>query len=199
MALLAARALGALVPVATARAKSRATRRTTGPSCARLKPARAGLKLTTAGGDRYLVLSNGSGKTTVVTGYDDDPYLRFLPNRVVEVNLHSPVQVRERGPVRHPPAAGERHARRDAEVESGLDERLLQVVRPPHPLDGQEAAPAGQGQGKRTKIFDWEVPLQVDGTPVTLAGTLLVGPGLVFGRLHGPDRRISSGQWSRSS
>ena len=35
-------------------------------------------------------VANGTGKEVIVKGYDDEPYLRFLPNRVVEENTRSP-------------------------------------------------------------------------------------------------------------
>ena len=55
-----------------------------------VQPPASGLELEVAGGDRFLLLSNSTGKQVVVKGYDDEPYLRFLPSRVVEVNTRSP-------------------------------------------------------------------------------------------------------------
>ena len=40
----------------------------------------------------------------------------------------------------------------------------LRMARPSHPLDVPGAAAAGQGQGKRTKIFNWQVPIEVGAT-----------------------------------
>src|SRR5688572_16036096 len=51
-----------------------------------VQPPAQGLEVEVTGGDRFLVLTNGTDKEVVVKGYDDEPYLRFLPNRVVEVN-----------------------------------------------------------------------------------------------------------------
>ena len=55
-----------------------------------VQPPAGGLELEVAGGDRFLPLTNGTGQAVVVKGYDDEPYLRFLPSRVVEVNTRSP-------------------------------------------------------------------------------------------------------------
>ena len=55
-----------------------------------IRPAVQGLSVTTEGGDRYLVVKNDTGKTLSVAGYDDEPYLRFLPNGDVQANANSP-------------------------------------------------------------------------------------------------------------
>ena len=55
-----------------------------------VQPPAQGLDVEVTGGDRFLVLTNGTDKEIVVKGYDDEPYLRFLPNRVVEVNSRAP-------------------------------------------------------------------------------------------------------------
>jgi hypothetical protein len=138
-----------------------------------LDPPISGLKLTTAGGDRYLVLDNKSGKTTIVTGYDGDPYLRFHPNRVVEVNLHSPSKYvnEDRFGTLQPPASARPGAKPEWKVVSTngsyrwFDHRI-------HWMDKKPPAQV-KDRAKKTKIFDWEVPLKVGGRPVTAAGTLL--------------------------
>ena len=50
----------------------------------------SGLELEVSGGDRFLLLRNDTGKQVIVKGYEDEPYLRFLPNKVVEENTRSP-------------------------------------------------------------------------------------------------------------
>ena len=171
IALLTA-ALATVVPVA-AQAKNESYPQNYKTELRALKPPVPGLKLTTAGGDRYLVLSNGSGKTTVVTGYDGDPYLRFRPNRVVEVNVHSPSKYvnEDRFGTLQPPASATPGATPKWKVVSTsgsyrwFDHRIHWMDRkPPQQV---------KDKGKRTKIFDWEVPLKVNGQPVTAAGTLL--------------------------
>ena len=99
-----------------------------------MQPPADGLEVEVTGGDRFLVLTNGTGKEVVVKGYDDEPYLRFLPNRVVEENTRAPSKYanEDRYALAPRPAAGE--LRRDAEVAGGLAQRQLPLVRPPHPL-----------------------------------------------------------------
>src|SRR5687768_9172145 len=54
------------------------------------KPAVAGLEVEVVGGDKFLLLRNGTSKQVIVQGYEDEPYLRFRPDRVVEENVRSP-------------------------------------------------------------------------------------------------------------
>jgi hypothetical protein len=137
-----------------------------------VQPAARGLELEIAGGDRFLVLTNGTGKEVVVSGYDDEPYLRFLPSRVVEVNTRSPSKYanEDRYALRPvPPQADSAAAPRWQEVARDgryrwFDHRihLMEKGKPPQVKD----------EDQRTKIFDWDVPMTVGGQPVKATGTL---------------------------
>ena len=82
-------------------------------------------------------------------GYEDEPYLRFLPNRVVEENTAIAFEVRERGPLRAHAAARRRPTpRRRPKWRAVSRDGSLPVVRPPHPLDGEGHAAAGEGRGR---------------------------------------------------
>jgi hypothetical protein len=137
-----------------------------------LRPPEPGLVLEATGGDRFLRLTNGTGKTVVVTGYDEDPYLRFRPDRVVEVNLHSPSKYvnEDRFGTLQPPASARPGAKPKWKLVSTggsyqwFDHRIHWMERtiPPQVKD----------KSKRTKIFDWNVSLTVGGRPVQALGTL---------------------------
>jgi hypothetical protein len=137
-----------------------------------LKPPVSGLKLEATGGDRYLRLTNGSGKMVLVKGYDDDPYLRFQPNRVVEVNIHSPSKYvnEDRFGTLQPPASAVPGATPKWKVVSTngtyqwFDHRIHWMER--------TLPPAVKDRDKRTKIFDWNVSMSVAGRPVQALGTL---------------------------
>jgi hypothetical protein len=183
IALLTA-ALATVVPVA-AYAKNESYPQNYKTELRALRPPVPGLKLTTAGGDRYLVLNNGSGKTAVVTGYDGDPYLRFRANRVVEINVHSPSKYvnEDRFGTLQPPASARPGAKPEWRVVSTsgsyrwFDHRIHWMDRKP--------PPQVKDKDKKTKIFDWEVPLKVDGRSVTAAGTLLWVPNSSSGSSTG--------------
>jgi hypothetical protein len=172
---LLALALAALTPLA-AHAASESASTHYRSELRKLSPPVSGLELKTSGGDRFLVLDNGSGKTTIVTGYDGDQYLRFRPNRVVEVNLRSPSKYvnEDRFGTLQPPASAVPGAKPKWKVVATngsyrwFDHRI-------HWMD-KKPPPQVKDQGKKTKIFDWEVPLKVGGRPVLAAGTLLWVP-----------------------
>jgi hypothetical protein len=140
-----------------------------------VKPAVSGLDVRTEGGDRYLFVKNGTGKTVAVSGYDDEPYLRFLPSGVVEANANSPAKylngIRFGTPdsVQIPISALSAKKPKWQKVSDNgsyrwFDHRIHWMEKKPPPVV--------KDQSKRTKIFDWKVPATVGATPVTLAGTL---------------------------
>jgi hypothetical protein len=137
-----------------------------------VQPPASGLELEVAGGDRFLLMSNGTGKEVVVMGYDDEPYLRFLPSRVVEVNTRSPSKYanEDRYALRPvPPQADSAATPRWEPVSRNgsyrwFDHRihLMEKGTPPQVKDEDE----------RTRIFDWNVPMSVGGEQAKAVGTL---------------------------
>jgi hypothetical protein len=140
-----------------------------------VRPAVKGLVVKTEGGDRYLLVTNETGKTVSVAGYDDEPYLRFLPSGAVEANANSPAkylnEIRFGTPdtVTIPVSAlSEPKPRWQKVADNGsykwFDHRIHWMEKQPPPVV--------KDKGKRTKIFEWKVPAKVGSRPVTLAGTL---------------------------
>ncbi len=136
------------------------------------RPAVSGLELEVSGGDRFLLLRNQTGKQVVVMGYEDEPYLRFLPNQVVEENTRSPSKYANEDryaltPL--PPQANSdsppnwRPVSRDGSYR-WFDHRIHSMEKgtPPQVTD----------KGVRTKIFDWRVPMTIGAAPVSALGTL---------------------------
>ena len=110
-----------------------------------------------------------------VAGYDDEPYLRFLPDGTVEANASSPArylnEIRFGTPenVTIPPSALASTKVKWEKVADGgqyrwFDHRIHWMENEPPPVVKDES--------KRTEIFQWKVPARVGGTPVTFAGTL---------------------------
>ena len=137
-----------------------------------VQPPANGLDLEVTGGDRFLVLTNGTSKEVVVKGYDDEPYLRFRPSRVVEVNTRAPSKYanEDRYALRPVPAEADSDATPKWQAVSRdgsyrwFDHRihLMEKGKPPQVKD----------ENQRTKIFDWNVPMTVGGEPVKAVGTL---------------------------
>jgi hypothetical protein len=140
-----------------------------------LRPPVSGLSVTTEGGDKYLVVKNGTGKLVQIPGYDGEPYLRFLPNGEVQANANSPARylngIRFGTPdsVQIPRSALLGGKPKWQQVATGgsyrwFDHRIHWMDKRPPPIV--------KDRGKRTKVFDWKVPARVGGTPVVMLGTL---------------------------
>jgi hypothetical protein len=123
-----------------------------------------------------LVLRNHTGKTVTVYGYQGEPYARVLADGTVQVNTHSPAYYLNQnfyGNVNVPSSASPtatpawRVVDRTGQLE-WHDHRIhwMSPVLPPQVKD----------RGKRTKIFDWQVPIQVGAKPGAIAGQLFWVP-----------------------
>ncbi len=136
------------------------------------KPAVSGLDVQVVGGDKFLLLRNGTGKPVIVKGYEDEPYLRFLPSRVVEVNTHAPSKYanEDRYALTPLPAQADSNAPPKWQVISRdgsyrwFDHRI-------HSME-KGTPPQVKDESVRTKIFNWAVPMSVGGAQVNALGKL---------------------------
>jgi hypothetical protein len=166
----AALALALLLLCATA--ASAGGRKEEQSSIERLRPPVEGLEMAVVGGDRFLALTNESGKVVLVEGYDDEPYLRFLAGGEVQENRRSPSKYvnDDRFGLTPVPATADsdatpawRTVSRDGTYR-WFDHRI-------HSMD-KGIPPQVKDPEQRTKIFDWTVPMEVGGAPVAALGTL---------------------------
>jgi hypothetical protein len=141
-----------------------------------LNPAVPGLTLEVVRGDEGLQLTNKTGKTVVVEGYDGEPYLRFNPDGTIEANQRSAatyINVDRFGlqevPSNALPGAKPVWKRiGGGGTHTWFDHRIhLTAKRPPARFTRQK---------KVTKIFNWKVPMSVGGRPVVAIGTLVWDP-----------------------
>lgn len=141
-----------------------------------LRPAVRRLELAVVRGDEGLRLRNTSGRTVVVEGYDEEPYLRFKPGGAVEANQRSAatyINVDRFGlqevPENALPGATPVWKRIGGGGEhTWFDHRIhLTAKRPPARFTRQK---------KLTKVFDWKVPMTVNGRDVLATGTLVWDP-----------------------
>ncbi len=136
------------------------------------KPAVSGLDVQVVGGDKFLLLRNGTGKPVIVKGYEDEAYLRFLPSRVVQVNTHSPSKYanEDRYALTPLPAQADSNAPPKWQVISRdgsyrwFDHRI-------HSME-KGTPPQVKDESVRTKIFNWAVPMSVGGAQVNALGKL---------------------------
>jgi hypothetical protein len=135
-------------------------------------PVGVGLDVEVLDRDDRLALRNDSGETVVVEGYNGEPYARLKPDGTVEVNANSPALYLNEdrfGRVDVPRRADERAAPRWRAIDrSGRfewhDHRIHWM--------GAERPAAVRDPQRRTKIFDWKVPLRVGRRPGSVTGSL---------------------------
>jgi hypothetical protein len=141
-----------------------------------LNPAVSGLTLEVVRGDEGLRLTNKTGKTVIVEGYDGEQYLRFNPDGTVEANQRSAatyINVDRFGLQEVPDNALPGAKPVWKRIGSGgthtwFDHRIhLTAKRPPARFTRQT---------KVTKIFNWRVPMTVGGQRVAAIGSLVWDP-----------------------
>ena len=142
----------------------------------RVAPARPGLELRVLDGDDRLFLRNETGREVIVLGYDGEPYLRFLDGAVYR-NVRSPAvylnadrYAQGQVPESADPEASPVWLRiKLGNAYEWHDHRIqwMSTIAP----DEIRADPDSPRH-----VFDWEVPITVDGRPATIAGSLDYAP-----------------------
>ncbi len=131
-----------------------------------------GIELSVKNYDDGLELVNRSGRVVVVKGYDGEPYLRFLPSGSVQVNLNSPSHYLNQDryadvelPARaDADAAPEWQQTDDTGVSYWHDHRSHYM--------GDGIPPQVSDEAVEAEIFNYRIPMTVDGQPVVALGTL---------------------------
>jgi hypothetical protein len=131
------------------------------------------------GGDAFLQLDVDRGHEVVVEGYEGEPYLRFDPDGGVFVNHLSPARQLNGDRFGTADDAGYDRAQADPDAppdwrrvaDGGTyawhDHRIHYMGGPTSVIDGAD---------ERVEVFDWAVPMSVDGQPVEVQGTLFWEP-----------------------
>jgi len=139
-------------------------------------PAVPGLRLQVLNFDDRLQLDNRTGKTVVVRGYQNEPYLRVLSDGTVQVNHNSPAFYlnNDRTSTGKVPANAKPNATPDWQVV----DRTGSYQWHDHRIHWMSTIPPQQvkDKSKRTKVFDWKVPVQVGATKASVNGTLFWQP-----------------------
>jgi hypothetical protein len=136
-----------------------------------ITPPGAAVDARVVGGDAFLELAVGEGSQMMVFGYGGEPYLRFDPDGRVFVNLRSPAHYLNDdrfGQSEVPPSASvDADPQWELLAEGGRygwhDHRIHWMA---------PAPPPGISRQEISKVLDWTVPVELDGEPVTIAGTL---------------------------
>ncbi len=123
-----------------------------------------------------LVLRNHTGKTVTVYGYQGEPYARVLADGTVQLNTNSPAYYLNQNfyanvnvPSSASPAATPQWTIVDRTGQLEWHDHRIHWMSPALP-------PQVKDKGKRTKIFDWQVPIQVGASKGAVNGELFWTP-----------------------
>ena len=141
-----------------------------------ITPAARGIDVTVLNRDDRLLLHNTSGKTVLIEGYENEPYARIDGDGTVSVNTDSEAYYlnEERdGQVEVPPGVDSEGPPQWREIS-----RSGRFEWHDHRMHWMAEADPEQVKDKdvRTKIFDWQVPMRVDGRRAEITGTLFWTP-----------------------
>ncbi|MGB0873263.1 MAG: hypothetical protein ACPGYP_09035 [Solirubrobacterales bacterium] len=137
-----------------------------------IEPATEGVDAWVEGGDDTVVLVNRSGRTVIALGYDDEPYVRIDADGRAFVNERSPALYLNE----------DRYAK--VEVPSSADadaEPAWRRVGSAHRYQwhdhrahwmGEQNPPTIADATRRTKVFDWKVPIVVGDRNGEIVGDL---------------------------
>jgi hypothetical protein len=137
-------------------------------------PLPSGVSIEVLDYDSYFQLQDQHGHEVVIDGYDEEPYARIEKNGTVQVNEKSPATYlndsRFQTDVTVPKSANPEDPPEWKTVDdSGTfiwhDHRM-------HWMVANQLPPQVKDKGKKTKIFDYEIPMTVDGQKTALHGTL---------------------------
>ena len=139
-------------------------------------PNTPGIKLQVLNFDDRLELDNHSGQTVTIDGYQREPYARLLADGTVEVNRNSPATYLNNDRTstgKVPP-----NAKPSATPVWTIVDRTGSFQWHDHRIHWMSSIPPKQvtDKSKRTKVFDWTVPMQVGARRTAVKGTLFWQP-----------------------
>lgn len=131
-----------------------------------------GLSFSVVNFDDHVRLENNSGKEVIIEGYDGEPYIRVSADGLVEVNLNSPAYYlnQDRFADVELPARADENA--EPEWKEVGDNGIYEWHDHRSHYMSESLPPQVKDESKETKVFDYEIPIQVDGQPATVEGTL---------------------------
>jgi hypothetical protein len=147
-----------------------------------IRPQVGGLTIEVLNYDDRLLMINRTGKTVAITGYEREPYARLRGDGTVEVNRRSPTHYlnEERYGGTPVPVSADPNAPPQWRTVSRTgrfewhDHRI-------HWMSKDTVPPQVTDEDKRTKVFDWRVPIRVGSQRAQLTGTLFWHPATASG------------------
>lgn len=122
--------------------------------------------------DSYIELRDRSGHEVVVYGYEHEPYARILRDGTVQVNQRSPATYLDTSffPTAPVPAKANPKAPPEWKTQSHDGTFVWHDHRMHYLTTG--VPPQVKDASRKTKIFDYEIPLRIDGRRGAIHGTL---------------------------
>jgi hypothetical protein len=150
-----------------------------------ITPSVAGIRVAMLGGDDRLLIRDPGHHTVVVMGYDGEPYARLLPDGAAQVNVRSPATYLNQDRLARVTVPARADASAPPVWTAYTDTGQLDWHDHRSHWMGAETPPQVTDVARRTKIFDYRVPIRIDGRPAAITGTLFwVGrPGSADGGL----------------
>jgi hypothetical protein len=142
-----------------------------------ISPAVQGISIEVLNYDDRLLLVNRTGKTVAIAGYEREPYARLRADGTVDVNRRSPTHYlnEERYGGTPVPASADPDAPPQWQT-VGRNGRFEWHDHRIHWMSKDAVPPQVKDEGKRTKVFDWRVPITVGSQRASLVGTLFWQP-----------------------
>ena len=142
-----------------------------------IQPSATGVEVDVLNYDDRLLLVNRTGKTVAITGYEREPYARLRANGTVEVNRRSPTHYLNEERYGGTPVPGSADPKAPPQWQQVSrtgrfewhDHRI-------HWMSKDTVPPQVKDEDKRTKVFDWRVPVTIGSQRASLAGTLFWQP-----------------------
>jgi hypothetical protein len=143
----------------------------------RVTPEVPGVEVEVLNYDSELELRSADGHEVMIYGYEGEPYARLRADGTVQVNERSPAAYLNEDrygavkvPAKADPEAPPRWRTLDQSGRFVWHDHRMHYM-------GEGTAPQVEDESRRTKVFDYAVPIAVDGRAGTIAGTLFwVGP-----------------------
>jgi hypothetical protein len=141
-----------------------------------VSPQVKGLTLHVLNYDDRFELTNHSGRTVTIQGYNGEPYARVLANGTVELNKRSPAYYLNDdryADVKVPASADPK-----APPQWSVVDKTASVQWHDHRMHwmSKSMPPQVKDTSKRTKVFDYAIPLSVGSRPGNIRGTLFWQP-----------------------